>query len=351
MLKSTGKFYILLALTIIGFLSLLIPFILLTFFTNEDIPKKERKDDKENDKKNKTLIYIFIEKLPDKMKYKEGELFDKTGLILKGYYDDDTYSEIFDYIINTTSPLTIYNREIFFIYKDSTYSLFLEIVNNDDKPMVPNPSLLKYTLEPSEYEITRFELEDADIRNWVINDNKYSGDVIIERNDASRKYFLSGLDKETSYKSKLIFYINLTLNADVEMEVSYSQNEEYKNYDYDMSMIYSFIIDEKINIKINDDDKYLLPRNDITKWQLIKYEEFTLSKGVHNLTLEVIGNTEKGTPNIDYINFKIEKEKEKIDIPPNDFHTQLQYIYMLDPEPTNIYKYHIIKINKFIRFQ
>ena len=112
MLKSTGKFYILLALTIIGFLSLLIPFILLTFFTNEDIPKKERKDDKENDKKNKTLIYIFIEKLPDKMKYKEGELFDKTGLILKGYYDDDTYSEIFDYIINTTSPLIIY----FFIF-------------------------------------------------------------------------------------------------------------------------------------------------------------------------------------------------------------------------------------------
>ena len=184
MLKSTGKFYILLALTIVGFLSLLIPFILLTFFTNEEILKKEEKDDKkECDKKNKTLVYIFIEKLPDKMKYKEGEIFDETGIILKGYYDDDTYSEIFDYIINTTSPLTIYNREICFIYRGETYSLFLEIVNDDDKPMAPNPSLLKYTLEPSEYEITRFELEDADITNWIINNNdnnnKYQGNVII----------------------------------------------------------------------------------------------------------------------------------------------------------------------------
>ena len=152
------------------------------------------------------------------------------------------------------------------------------------------------------------------------------------------RYFLSGLEKDVLYESKLVFYINLQFEANVEISASYSQREEFKNEEYYMPSIYSFIVDEKKNIEINNDNQYLNKRDDITEWQLIKYKVFNLSKGEHNITLKVLEDRGKGTPNIDYINFKTEESKEIIDIPSNDFHTLLLYQYILEPDPNLIYK-------------
>ena len=341
MLKSTRNFYILLSLAIIGLLMLLIPFIILTFFTDENIQKKEENKEKEEGQEQKKLILLFIDKYPDKMKYKEGEIFDDTGLILKAYYDDNTSPQIFDYTIDNKSPLTIYNTKISFSFREKTSSLYIEIINSDNIKIIPNPSSLKYTLEPTKDVITRFEIEEADLNDWIIynDDNNYPQNNIIERNDASRNYFLSGLEKDVLYESKLIFYINLQFDAKIEISVSYSQKEEFKNEEYYMPLIYSFIADDKNNIEINNDNQYLNKRDDITKWQLIKYKAFNLLKGEHNITLKVLEDREKGTPNIDYINFKTEESKEIIDIPSNDFHTLLQYQYILEPDPNLIYKY------------
>ena len=271
MLKSTRNFYILLTLAIIGLLMLLIPFIILTFFTDENIQKKEESKEKEDRQEQKKLIMLFIDKYPEKMKYQEGEIFDDTGLILKAYYDDNTSPQIFDYVIDNKSPLTIYNTKILFSFGGKTSSLYIEIINSENIKIIPNPSSLKYTLEPTKDVITRFEIEEADLNDWIIyNDsNNYPQNNIIERNDASRNYFLSGLEKDVLYESKLIFYINLQFDANIEISASYSQKEEFKNEEYYMPLIYSFIADEKNNIEINNGNQYLNKRDDITKWQLL----------------------------------------------------------------------------------
>ena len=237
---------------------LLIPFIILTFFTDDNIQTKEESNEKEEgQEEQKKLIMLFIDKYPDKLKYKEGEIFDDTGLILKAYYDDNTSPQIFDYVIDNKSPLTIYNNKISFLFGGKTSTLYIEIINNDNIKIIPNPSSIKYTLEPTKDIITRFEIEDADLNDWIIynENNNYPKNNIIERNDASRNYFLSGLEKDVLYESKLVFYINLQFDADVEISVSYSQREEFKNEEYYMPLIYSFIVDEKKNIEINNDNQ------------------------------------------------------------------------------------------------
>ena len=100
------------------------------------------------------------------------------------------------------------------------------------------------------------------------------------------------------------FTLRLSFDAEIEISVAYVQKEEYKNYEYDISLIYQFIINGNKTIDINENDKYLHPRTSISKWQLIKYESFKLSKGEYNITLKLLKNTEIGTPNIDYIDFK-----------------------------------------------
>ena len=44
-------------------------------------------------------------------------------------------------------------------------------------------------------------------------------------------------------------------------------------------------------------------RKDITKWQLIKYELYTLLKGKHTISLKLLSNTIKCIPDIDYFYF------------------------------------------------
>ena len=169
------------------------------------------------------------------------------------------------------------------------------------------------------------------------NENK---DKIIINNKSSKKKYLSGIDKDV-IESKLNFTLRLSFDAEIEISVAYVQKEEYKNYEYDISLIYQFIINGNQTIDINENDKYLHPRTSISKWQLIKYESFKLSKGEYNITLKLLKNTEIGTPNIDYIDFKeFETYQEpEDDIPYNDFHTYLQYFYLNDSNPRNIFKY------------
>ena len=62
--------------------------------------------------------------------------------------------------------------------------------------------------------------------------------------------------------------------------------KEYKNYGYDMSLIYFFIIDESQNILLDEKEKILYPRENTTKWQLIKYKSYTLPKGNHILSIK-----------------------------------------------------------------
>ena len=140
------------------------------------------------DIKQKNLIKIEILKMPNKIEYKEGEKFDKSGMIIKAIYDDGTESNIDNYAIDKTSPLSIYDSLISITYNGKTENITIKIVNGEKIEIRPNLSKQKYTLETIENIITRFEIEDSDVSKWIISNNEKEN-KIIERNDASRENF------------------------------------------------------------------------------------------------------------------------------------------------------------------
>ena len=341
--KIIKKYYLIIAITLIIIIILFIPLIIIFDSISISNSNEELNNNQKISPPYKTLISIKILRLPDKIKYQEGELLDKKGMIIKACYDDNTESYIDDYIIDKTSPLTIYDSKITIKYKEKTTFFNISITNNLNIEMFPNLSKEKYTLEINKKGITRFEIEDSDISNWIIS-NEDNKNKIIERDDSSRKQFLSGIDENNSNKGILFFYLDLKFNAHIKMTIYYSLNEKWKDNDIDISSIYTIILDEKKNIE----PKFKIIRarqNIIIDWYNIDYKEYILPKGKHTISIKVSTNTEVGSPNIDYIEFEsneikeIPIEQEFEEIPSNDFHTLLQYKYIIDENPENIANY------------
>ena len=346
--KKYKKNYKLIGIGLFLILIFVIPLIILLITT---IPKTKEKSSNNNNKNNnnnndnieeKILSSIKILKLPNKIKYKEGETFDKSGMIIQATYVDNTQLNIDNYFINKILPLTIYDTKINITYQNYSIELDIKIINNDGIEIYPNPSKEKYTLEFIKG-ITRFEIENSNLTNWVIDvDDKE--DKVVERYDASGGKYLNGMNGKFSREGNLNIILKLEYNTEITMTVSYSQKEELKYYDFDISTMYTFLIDENYELEI-DRDNILSSREDITQWQIIKYKSFTLSKGTHTLSINAHLNKEIGTPNIDYIDFN-NFECEEIPIypdsdgkPTNDFHSSLQYKYLMDENLENIFSY------------
>ena len=337
--KIFKKYYIIIAITFIFILLLFIP--LIVIFDNKEFTNEETDNDK-NFPNTKTLSSIRIIRAPKKTQYREGEIFNKEGMLVKACYDDNTESYIIDYEIYN-SPLTIYDSKIAIKYKDKATYLKIKIVNNNGFEVLPNPSKKKHTLEIIEGFITRFEIEDSDVSNWIIS-NKDNKDKIIKRNDASGKTFLSGIDENNYNEGRLIFDIDLKFNAEISMCISYAHTEIWKYNNTLITSIYSIFINEYISV-----DPYLVrvlrARQNITEWQIIDYDSFFLPKGKHTLSIKVSINSEMGSPNIDYIDFNSKRINEMPinpefeEMPSNDFHTLLQYKYINDEDLENILYY------------
>ena len=170
---------------------------------------------------------IKISKNPNKMKYKEGELFDKSGLVINAIYLDKTNKNIEDYFIDKILPLTVYDSIITISYKEKTTTLNIKIINDEEIEIKPNPSKGKYTLEILK-NITRFEIENADISNWIITDENNNMNKIIERCDASGGKYLSGIDGNILNEGILNINLLLEFDSEITIFVSYSQREELK---------------------------------------------------------------------------------------------------------------------------
>jgi len=215
-------------------------------------------------------------------------------MIVKAKYNDGTESFIDNYTIDKVNPLTIYDSEVTISYQGKAEILIIYITNEEGIELYPNPSKEKYTIEPIEG-ITRFEIEDSDISNWL-NDEGIKT-KIIERNDASNGKFLTGIEKKNIAESNLNIILDLKYNAEIIMYISYSQTENCKIYDIDILSIFSFLIDENKSVDI-DGESILNSRKDITKWQIIKYKLFTLPQGKHTISLKLLSNAIKCIPNI-----------------------------------------------------
>ena len=266
-------------------------------------------------------------------------------MIVKAIYNDSTETNIDDYDINNIKPLdkplTIYDSTIIISYEGKIATFNITIMNDEEIEIRANPSKEQYTVELIG-EITRFEIEDSDILNWIVSEKEFNNNII-ENPFASRGKYLSGIDETVKNGGYLNFNVQLKYDSKIKMSVSYSQNEKWKNNDIYISTIYTFIIDDDKEMDI-DEESILNLRDDITKWQLIKYKTYdVLPKGSHKITLKSSPNLEICTPNIDYIDFKydIEVPIETGDDgkPSNDFHTSLQFKYILDEKPENIFNY------------
>ena len=152
------------------------------------------------------------------------------------------------------------------------------------------------------------------------------------------------MDEYLPNEGELKFKLDLKFNAEIIMSVSYSQREDDKYIVTELTSIYLFFVDEEKQISI-DEYPFVKQRDDITKWQLIKYEKLYLPKGLHTITIRSHSINYLSTPNIDYINFKTNKideipvNPETKEIPSNDFHTLAQYKYINDKIPENVINY------------
>ena len=133
----TVKNYIIIFILLI----ILILFIPLTIILNDTVSptKSEDLNDNNNNNENdniiiipKILTSIKILKAPYKIQYKEGEIFDKYGMIIKGIYDDNSQKYIDNYIIDKILPLTIYDTNIIISYKGKNATLNIKIINEEE---------------------------------------------------------------------------------------------------------------------------------------------------------------------------------------------------------------------------
>lgn len=126
------------------------------------------------------------------------------------------------------------------------------------------------------------------------------------------------------------------------MSAAYAQTEQRKSIAQEMVNSYTYLIDENKTVGLSS-NYVLQPRDDITKWDTVIYDKFTLPAGEHSVRVRVAKDTGNGNPNIDYIDFsvtKLEGELPKEEISPdNDIHTTLQYKYLNDENITNVYAY------------
>lgn len=76
----------------------------------------------------KSVVSIAVTTKPDKLEYYEGYAFDKTGMVVTAYYNNDTNEEIYDYTISGYSS-TIGAKTVYITYGDQSDS-FTVVVNS-----------------------------------------------------------------------------------------------------------------------------------------------------------------------------------------------------------------------------
>ena len=140
-MDKTMKNFKIIGISLISIIILSIPFIFsITNTSKNSKPDNIQKIINLKIIDSKAVDSIEIVQVPDKRIYKEGEVFDKTGMIVKAFYNDGTESTIDDYIIDKIKPLTIYDSVITVSYQGKEESFFIYITNDEEIEINTNPS-------------------------------------------------------------------------------------------------------------------------------------------------------------------------------------------------------------------
>ena len=84
----------------------------------------------------KTVVDVQMMMSPEKTEYIEGESFDPEGMLLTAVYDDGTRSEITDYQIDKTGPLTLDDTLVTITYGDYSFTQEITVITAAEKVVV-----------------------------------------------------------------------------------------------------------------------------------------------------------------------------------------------------------------------
>lgn len=77
-----------------------------------------------------SITKLIIKTSPTKTEYKEGENFDRTGMIIEATYKDGTIKEVTDYIIENGNNLKANQTEVIISYGDKKVSQAIKVIPN-----------------------------------------------------------------------------------------------------------------------------------------------------------------------------------------------------------------------------
>ena len=240
----------------------------------------------------KNLTGIEVSKMPNKVKYEEGDIFDKSGLEVKAKYSDNKDEIIKDYTIDKeNSPLKLEDKEVIISYKGFTASIKITVIEKH------------YDLTIDSLGDHIFEAEDlVPDEKWIMRDDMIS--------QGHTNYVVDSADSSNG-KSIERYDINSILTLDF-----------YANEDITLNL--SAVISDSNKINLNEsvifkiDDTTLVSdnptfgmryNNDWWNWQTALFNSVDLTKGSHSLTIKMY----TARPNLDYFNFHVKKYGETVE--------------------------------------
>lgn len=184
------------------------------------------------------LIEIKITKAPEKIEYVVGQNFDKTGMVVKGVFQDGDEEEILDYTIEDGEKLSIDKTEVTIKYQDKTVKQAISVVEKRVKSIAINkkPNKLQYVQGKEELDLT-----GGSIRvNY--NDDSYE---IVELSSEDVK--VSGFDNNKLGNNTLkVKYNDMETSFAVEIvEERKPENSNFDNAKYNINSIKYYTFTDK----------------------------------------------------------------------------------------------------------
>lgn len=93
---------------------------------------------------SKYITKIEVISLPNKVKYKKGELFDSSGLTVKAIYSDETAEEITDYAVSSPDMLSAGTKEVTVTYQNQITVFNISVIDITKIEITTLPSKTEY---------------------------------------------------------------------------------------------------------------------------------------------------------------------------------------------------------------
>ena len=240
----------------------------------------------------KNLTGIEISKMPKKVKYEEGDIFDKSGLEVKAKYSDNKDEIIKDYTIDKEkTPLKLEDKEVIISYKGFTASIKITVIEKH------------YDLSIDSLGDHIFEAEDlVPDEKWIMRDDMISQghtNYVVDSADSSNGKSIERYDINT------VITLDFYTNEDITLKLS----AVVSNYD-------EINLNDSVVFKVDDttlvsDNPTLGHRNssDWWNWKTALFNEIDLTKGSHSLTIKMY----TARPNLDCFNFHVKKYGETVE--------------------------------------